>query len=197
MSDFLIRQTRARPIAQPALPGALDRSAHPGRRRAVLQLAAALLGAGIGLLPFALGSAAATAAMPEAKPRAASQPPSKLGLAAGQSISLDDAMRATAVRSANDMAVVLAEHIAGSEAQFTARMTAKARELAQSIVKNAPATNYAIINGIGRIAEMPMGEGLFAETMVTAMTRSAGVDASRRISEFFEGRRQRPDEQAA
>ena len=73
----------------------------------------------------------------------------------------------------------------------------KARELAQSIVKNAPATNYAIINGIGRIAEMPMGEGLFAETMVTAMTRSAGVDSARRISEFFEGRRQRPDERAA
>ncbi|MEN5169083.1 D-alanyl-D-alanine carboxypeptidase [Brevundimonas pondensis] len=62
-------------------------------------------------------------------PRAASQPPSKLGLAAGQSISLEDAMKATAVRSANDMAVVLAEHIGGSEAQFTARMTAKAREL--------------------------------------------------------------------
>lgn len=62
-------------------------------------------------------------------PRAASQPPSKLGLAAGQSISLDDAMRATAVRSANDMAVVLAEHIGGSEARFTARMTAKAKEL--------------------------------------------------------------------
>jgi enoyl-CoA hydratase/carnithine racemase len=73
----------------------------------------------------------------------------------------------------------------------------KARQLAQSIVKNAPATNYAIINGIGRIAEMPMGEGLFAETMVTAMTRSAGVDSARRISEFFEGRRQRPDERAA
>lgn len=62
-------------------------------------------------------------------PRAASQPPSKLGLAAGQSISLEDALKATAVRSANDMAVVLAEHIGGSEAQFTARMTAKAREL--------------------------------------------------------------------
>jgi len=62
-------------------------------------------------------------------PRAAAQPPSKLGLAAGQSISLEDAMKATAVRSANDMAVVLAEHIGGSEAQFTARMTAKAREL--------------------------------------------------------------------
>jgi hypothetical protein len=38
-----------------------------------------------------------------------------------------------------------------------------------------------------------MGEGLFAETMVTAMTRSAGVDASRRISEFFESRAKRAD----
>lgn len=62
-------------------------------------------------------------------PRAASQPPSKLGLAAGQSISLDDAMRATAVRSANDMAVVIAEHIGGSEGRFTQMMTEKAREL--------------------------------------------------------------------
>ncbi|MGX1691212.1 D-alanyl-D-alanine carboxypeptidase [Brevundimonas naejangsanensis] len=62
-------------------------------------------------------------------PRAASQPPSKLGLAAGQTISLDDAMRATAVRSANDMAVVIAEHIGGSEGRFTQMMTEKAREL--------------------------------------------------------------------
>lgn len=69
----------------------------------------------------------------------------------------------------------------------------KARELAQAIVKNAAATNYAIINGISRIGEMPMGEGLFAETMVTAMTRSAGVDASRRISEFFESRGKKAD----
>lgn len=55
MSDFLIRQTRARPIAPLALPSVLDRPAHPGRRRAVWQLAAALLGVGIGL-PAAAGS---------------------------------------------------------------------------------------------------------------------------------------------
>src|SRR5690606_27373937 len=42
-------------------------------------------------------------------PRAASQPPSKLGLAAGQTITLDNAMKATAVRSANDMAMAIAE----------------------------------------------------------------------------------------
>lgn len=62
-------------------------------------------------------------------PRAASQPPSKLGLAAGQTISLDNAMRATAVRSSNDMAMAIAEHIGGSEARFAAMMTRKAEEL--------------------------------------------------------------------
>jgi len=61
--------------------------------------------------------------------RAASQPPSKLGLAAGQTITLDDAMKATAVRSANDMAVAIAEHISGSQERFAAQATLKAREL--------------------------------------------------------------------
>ena len=70
---------------------------------------------------------------------------------------------------------------------------AKARELAQAIVRNAPATNYAIVNGITRISEMPMGEGLFAETMVTSMTKAAGTGAAERIAQFFEGRRQRPE----
>ncbi|MBL8304862.1 MAG: crotonase/enoyl-CoA hydratase family protein [Ideonella sp.] len=70
---------------------------------------------------------------------------------------------------------------------------AKARELAQAIARNAPATNYAIVNGIQRISEMPMAEGLFAETMVTVMTKSAGTNASERIHEFFEGRRTRAE----
>jgi D-alanyl-D-alanine carboxypeptidase (penicillin-binding protein 5/6) len=60
---------------------------------------------------------------------AASEPPSKLGLAAGQTITLDDAMRATAVRSANDMAMVIAEHLGGSQSGFATMMTRKAREL--------------------------------------------------------------------
>lgn len=62
-------------------------------------------------------------------PRAASQPPSKLGLAAGQQISVDDAIRSLAVRSANDMAVALAEYVGGSEARFSAMMTLRAQEL--------------------------------------------------------------------
>lgn len=75
-------------------------------------------------------------------PRAASQPPSKLGLAAGQRISLDDAMRATAVRSANDMAVAIAEHIGSSEARFAAMATLKAEQLGMT------QTRYVNPNGL-------------------------------------------------
>ncbi|WP_312733566.1 serine hydrolase [Brevundimonas sp.] len=75
-------------------------------------------------------------------PRAASQPPSKLGLPAGQTITLDDAMRATAVRSANDMALAIGEHIGGSEANFTAMMTRKAHQLGMTH------TRYYTANGL-------------------------------------------------
>ncbi len=70
---------------------------------------------------------------------------------------------------------------------------AKATELAKAIAGNAAATNYAIINGISRIGEMPMGEGFFAETMVTVMTKAAGIGSAQRITEFFEGRRKQRD----
>lgn len=73
---------------------------------------------------------------------AASQAPSKLGLAAGQTISLDDAMRATAVRSANDMAMAIAEHIGGSQSRFAAMMTMKAHQLGMS------QTRYVNPNGL-------------------------------------------------
>ncbi|MFC5344637.1 D-alanyl-D-alanine carboxypeptidase family protein [Brevundimonas staleyi] len=75
-------------------------------------------------------------------PLAASQPPSKLGLAAGQTIRLDDAMRATTVRSANDMAMALAEHIGGSQARFASMATLKAEELGMT------QTRYVNPNGL-------------------------------------------------
>ncbi|MDP1630361.1 MAG: SPOR domain-containing protein [Caulobacter sp.] len=64
--------------------------------------------------------------------KAASQPPTKLGVGAGGQISVDDAMRSIAVKSANDMAVALAEHIGGSEQRFAALMTLRAQELGMS-----------------------------------------------------------------
>jgi D-alanyl-D-alanine carboxypeptidase len=60
---------------------------------------------------------------------AASQRPSKLGLPVGQSISVEEAIRVIAVKSANDVAVALAEKLGGSESGFARMMTAKARAL--------------------------------------------------------------------
>ncbi len=61
--------------------------------------------------------------------RAAGQPPTKIGLRAGEKITVEQAIAATIVRSANDAAVVLAEAVAGDEAAFARRMTARAAEL--------------------------------------------------------------------
>jgi len=64
--------------------------------------------------------------------RASAQPPTKLGLRPGEKITVEDALKALITKSANDAAVVIAEHLAGSEARFAARMTARARELGMS-----------------------------------------------------------------
>jgi D-alanyl-D-alanine carboxypeptidase len=61
--------------------------------------------------------------------RAAGQRGSVLGLASGEAITLGEALRAMVVRSANDAAVAVAEHIAGSEPAFAARMSAEAQRL--------------------------------------------------------------------
>jgi D-alanyl-D-alanine carboxypeptidase len=63
---------------------------------------------------------------------AAAQPPSKLGLRPGDVITAEDAIKALVTRSANDVAVVIGEHIEGSESAFATRMTRTARALGMS-----------------------------------------------------------------
>ena len=60
---------------------------------------------------------------------AAAATPTKLGLRAGATISVEDAIKSLVTISANDMARVIAEHISGSEEKFAQRMTATARAL--------------------------------------------------------------------
>ncbi len=62
-------------------------------------------------------------------PHGASMQPSKLGLRAGEGVSLDMALQAIAVLSANDMAVAVGERIGGSEDRFAQLMTLRAQEL--------------------------------------------------------------------
>ncbi|RUV91477.1 MULTISPECIES: D-alanyl-D-alanine carboxypeptidase family protein [unclassified Mesorhizobium] len=61
---------------------------------------------------------------------AASQPPTKLRFRRGATIDVDSAIRAMVVKSANDVAVAVGEYLGGgSEDEFAAMMTAKARQL--------------------------------------------------------------------
>lgn len=61
--------------------------------------------------------------------RAASREPSKLYLKPGETIRVDDAIRALVTKSANDVATVIAEAISGSEQAFAERMTRTARSI--------------------------------------------------------------------
>jgi len=63
---------------------------------------------------------------------ATEQAPSKLGIKAGQTITVDDAIKAVVTRSANDIAVAIAENLGGDEDAFAGLMTQKARALGMS-----------------------------------------------------------------
>jgi D-alanyl-D-alanine carboxypeptidase len=60
---------------------------------------------------------------------AAEQKPTKLYLKRGESITVDTAIQAIVIRSANDVAVVIAEALGGTELHFAQMMTEKARAL--------------------------------------------------------------------
>jgi D-alanyl-D-alanine carboxypeptidase len=60
---------------------------------------------------------------------AAAQSPTKLDLSEGDTISVADAIGAIVTKSANDMAVAVAEALAGPEEEFARRMTQKARTI--------------------------------------------------------------------
>ncbi len=73
---------------------------------------------------------------------AASQKPTKLNLRKGETINVDSAIRALVIRSANDVASVVAEALGGTEGAFAIKMTAKARELGM------PDTNFHNASGL-------------------------------------------------
>src|ERR1700722_760638 len=70
---------------------------------------------------------------------AAAQEPSKLGISPGDSLSVEDAIKAVVTRSANDVAVAIGEAIGGNETNFAQMMTRKAHALGMSrtIYRNA------------------------------------------------------------
>ena len=79
---------------------------------------------------------------------AAAQAPTKLGLRPGQTISVDDAIKAVVTKSANDIAVAIAENIGGNEENFCAMMTREAHALGMAH------THYADASGLPNAAQI-------------------------------------------
>jgi D-alanyl-D-alanine carboxypeptidase len=75
-------------------------------------------------------------------PVAASQSPAKMGFRPGIQVTVDNALKMMLVRSANDMAVVLAEGVGGSIDGFSAQMNEAAQRLGMT------QTNYVNPNGL-------------------------------------------------
>ena len=70
------------------------------------------------------------------------QAPSKLGIPIGGSITLDVALKVLIVKSANGVAVMIAEAVAGSQDAFIARMNETAQRLGMT------RTHFANVNGL-------------------------------------------------
>jgi D-alanyl-D-alanine carboxypeptidase len=73
---------------------------------------------------------------------ASEQDPTKLGLAVGSTLRVEDAIKGIVTRSANDAAVVIAEYLGGTEDNFGKMMTRKAHALGMS------KTNYHNASGL-------------------------------------------------
>ena len=105
-------------------------------------------------------------------PHAASMAPTKLGLRPGEVITVDDAVRAIAVKSANDMAVALAEKLGGTEAKFAALMTLRAQELGMA--------NTQFVNASG----LPDSRQLSTARDIAILSRSVMRDYPQYYSYF-------------
>ena len=128
---------------------------------------------------------------------AADEPPSRLGLKAGQKIELRYLIRAAAIKSANDAATAMGDYIGGSEPAFAAKMNAYARAMGMTntTFKNAngltrdghmsTARDMAIL-GRRLVYDFPQYYNIFGRT-----STSAGIatvrNTNRRLLEAYPG----------
>ena len=87
-------------------------------------------------------------------PLASSQTPSKMGFRPGTQVTVDNALKMMLVKSANDMAVVLAEGVGGSVEGFSAMMNDTAQKLGMT------QTNYVNPNGLPDDAQITSARDL-------------------------------------
>ena len=128
---------------------------------------------------------------------AAAEPPSKLGLRAGQTIRLRYLIRAAAIKSANDAATAIGIAISGSEEAFAARMNATARAMGMT------QTNFINMHGLTEQGHMStardmtiLGRHLIYDfpqyyNLFSRRTADAGIatvpNTNRRFLDSYEG----------
>ena len=100
--------------------------------------------------------------------KALRQQPSKMGYPAGTVLTADNALKALLVKSANDIAMALAENVGGSEKAFVERMNAQAAKLGM--------TDTHFVNPHGLHAEGQYTTARDLAVLVTALRRDFPQD---------------------
>lgn len=85
---------------------------------------------------------------------AAGMSPSKLGLKAGTSIRVGDAILAIVTKSANDISVAVAEYLGGTESRFAQKMTRRARDIGMSKTRFTNASGLHDANQVSTARDM-------------------------------------------
>jgi D-alanyl-D-alanine carboxypeptidase len=106
--------------------------------------------------------------------RAQSEPPSKLGMPLGGQLKVDLAVKALIIKSANDVAIMLAEKIGGTEANFVEMMNKTAKRLGM--------TNTRFVNPNG--LPMFIAENVEGPDQAVTTARDMGLLASMILKEF-------------
>ncbi len=129
---------------------------------------------------------------------AASEPPSKLGLRAGQKIRLRYLLRAAAVKSANDASTAIAEAISGSEEAFATRMNRTAAAMgmrnttfrnAHGLTQNGHKSTARDMSVLGRhvIYDFPQYYNLFSRRTADAGVRTVRHTNTRWLNSYEGG----------
>ena len=129
-------------------------------------------------------------------PNANRQPPSRVGLGAGKRITVRDALHGLLVHSANDLAVALAEAVAGSEEEFVEDMNQTALRLgmvrthfanANGLPKEGQATTARDMGLLARALIRDFPEWLPVYAMADVQIGSRSFHTHNRLLESFEG----------
>jgi D-alanyl-D-alanine carboxypeptidase (penicillin-binding protein 5/6) len=118
-------------------------------------------------------------------PEAAAETGSRIGLRAGDQLTLNDLLQAMLIKSANDAAHAVAEAVGGSTGNFIALMNGRAAALQMTDTHYADvsghdfADHYTSARDLAILAEAAMRHPIFRQIVATQQLKIRTVDAKR------------------